>query len=162
MFEISQLKEKKLTELLISEITPVGKEIQKLLKDKSHLKSILKKGTEKANIIAEAGKVGMITIATNMAGRGTDIQLGGNKQFLIKSNQNTEKENEENDDTQDQNNSNNNEDKDNNDSSKATEDENISQGIDSEDDVNEFRLEDQLGSENSEDSEAENIIQKKR
>ena len=43
----------KLAEALINEITPVGKEIQKLLKDKSHLKNILKKGTEKANIIAE-------------------------------------------------------------------------------------------------------------
>ena len=41
-----------------------------------------------AKIIAEAGKIGMITIATNMAGRGTDIQLGGNKNFLI----NNEKE----------------------------------------------------------------------
>ncbi len=73
----------------------------------------------------------------------------------------TEKENEENDDTQDQNNSNNNEDKDNSDSSKTSEDENISQGMDSEDNVNEFRLEDQLGSENNEDAESENVIQKK-
>tara|TARA_Y100000590_G_scaffold325319_1_gene369055 strand:+ start:1113 stop:3659 length:2547 start_codon:yes stop_codon:yes gene_type:complete len=32
-----------------------------------------------AKIVAEAGKSGMVTIATNMAGRGTDIQLGGNK-----------------------------------------------------------------------------------
>ena len=39
-----------LTDMLINEITPVGKEIQKLLKDKSHLKKILKKGTEKARI----------------------------------------------------------------------------------------------------------------
>ena len=57
---------KKLAEVLINEITPVGKEIQKLLKDKSHLKNILKKGTEKANIIAEENlknireKVGLI------------------------------------------------------------------------------------------------------
>ena len=35
-----------------------------------------------AEIIAEAGKIGAITIATNMAGRGTDIKLGGNKDFL--------------------------------------------------------------------------------
>ena len=72
----------------------------------------------------------------------------------------TEKENEENDDTEDQNNSNNNENKDNNDSNKTSEDENISQGVDSEDDVSEFRLEDQLGSENNEDAESENVIQK--
>ena len=63
--EYSFLK-KKLAEVLISEITPVGKEIQKLLKDKSHLKNILKKGSEKANIIAEENlknireKVGLI------------------------------------------------------------------------------------------------------
>ena len=50
--EYSFLKTK-LSEVLISEITPVGKEIQKLLKDKSHLKNILKKGSEKANVIAE-------------------------------------------------------------------------------------------------------------
>jgi tryptophanyl-tRNA synthetase len=55
-----------LSEVLISEITPVGKEIQKLLKDKSYLKNILKKGSEKANIIAEENlknireKVGLI------------------------------------------------------------------------------------------------------
>ena len=50
--EYSFLK-KKLTEVLIEEITPVGKEIQKLLDNKSHLKGILKKGGEKASIIAE-------------------------------------------------------------------------------------------------------------
>ena len=63
--EYSFLKTK-LAEALINEITPVGKEIQKLLKDKSHLKNILKKGSEKANIIAEENlknireKVGLI------------------------------------------------------------------------------------------------------
>ena len=35
-----------------------------------------------AKIIAEAGKTGAVTIATNMAGRGTDIKLGGNKDFF--------------------------------------------------------------------------------
>ena len=35
-----------------------------------------------AKIIAEAGKVRAVTIATNMAGRGTDIKLGGNKDFI--------------------------------------------------------------------------------
>ncbi len=50
--EYSFLKTK-LTEILIEEIVPVGKEIKKLSDDKSHLKGILKKGTEKANIIAE-------------------------------------------------------------------------------------------------------------
>ena len=63
--EYSFLKTK-LAEALINEITPIGKEIQKLLKDRAHLKNILKKGTEKANIIAEENlknireKVGLI------------------------------------------------------------------------------------------------------
>ncbi len=63
--EYSFLKSK-LTEVLINEITPIGKEIQKLLKDKSYLKNILKKGSEKANIIAEENlknireKIGLI------------------------------------------------------------------------------------------------------
>tara|TARA_B110000211_G_scaffold177566_1_gene200729 strand:- start:593 stop:1597 length:1005 start_codon:yes stop_codon:yes gene_type:complete len=50
--EYSFLKTK-LTELLIGEIAPVGKEIQKLMGDKAHLKRILNKGSEKASIIAE-------------------------------------------------------------------------------------------------------------
>ncbi|MET0899839.1 MAG: preprotein translocase subunit SecA [Mycobacterium sp.] len=37
---------------------------------------------QEANIIAEAGRLGSITVATNMAGRGTDIVLGGNVDFL--------------------------------------------------------------------------------
>ena len=36
-----------------------------------------------AHIVAQAGRVGAVTIATNMAGRGTDIQLGGNIDFLL-------------------------------------------------------------------------------
>ena len=43
----------KLTDVLVSEICPVGKEINRLMNDKSHLLGILKKGTEKAKIIAE-------------------------------------------------------------------------------------------------------------
>ena len=38
-----------------------------------------------AQIVAQAGKLGAVTIATNMAGRGTDILLGGNADFLAKS-----------------------------------------------------------------------------
>ena len=37
-----------------------------------------------AEIVAQAGKLGAVTIATNMAGRGTDIMLGGNPDFLAK------------------------------------------------------------------------------
>ena len=63
--EYSFLKTK-LSDVLISEIAPVGKEIKKLLDDKPHLMQILKKGKEKANIIAEENlknireKVGLI------------------------------------------------------------------------------------------------------
>ena len=47
-----------------------------ILNAKNHLKE--------AQIIAQAGKKGAVTIATNMAGRGTDILLGGNPEFLAK------------------------------------------------------------------------------
>ena len=39
---------------------------------------------KEAEIVAQAGKVGAVTIATNMAGRGTDIMLGGNPEYLAK------------------------------------------------------------------------------
>jgi preprotein translocase subunit SecA len=38
---------------------------------------------QEAKIVADAGKLGAVTIATNMAGRGTDIKLGGNVEFTI-------------------------------------------------------------------------------
>ena len=38
---------------------------------------------QEAHIVAQAGSMGAVTIATNMAGRGTDIQLGGNIDFRI-------------------------------------------------------------------------------
>ena len=63
--EYSFLK-KRLAEILIEEITPVGNEIKKLLDNKTFLKDVLKKGSEKANIIAEENikiireKVGLI------------------------------------------------------------------------------------------------------
>ena len=63
--EYSLLK-KNLAEMLINEITPVGKEIKKLLEDKLHLKAVLNKGSAKARIIAEENlknvrdKVGLI------------------------------------------------------------------------------------------------------
>ncbi|MBQ2945758.1 MAG: preprotein translocase subunit SecA [Clostridia bacterium] len=40
---------------------------------------------KEAEIVAQAGKKGAVTIATNMAGRGTDIKLGGNAEFMAKS-----------------------------------------------------------------------------
>ena len=63
--EYSYLKTN-LSDLLISVITPIGKEIKKLLGDKAHLEQILEKGKEKANNIAEENiknireKVGLI------------------------------------------------------------------------------------------------------
>ena len=63
--EYSFLKTK-LAEVLVEEIVPIGAEIKKLMNDKSHLKKILKKGSEKANVIAEENlknireKVGLI------------------------------------------------------------------------------------------------------
>ena len=63
--EYSFLKTK-LAEVIIEEIAPVGEEIKKLLSDKPYLKTILKKGSEKANVIAEENlknireKVGLI------------------------------------------------------------------------------------------------------
>ena len=43
-----------------------------------------KQHEKEAQIIAQAGKYGAVTIATNMAGRGTDIMLGGNSEYLAK------------------------------------------------------------------------------
>jgi len=66
-----------------------SEKISKNLLEKNIKHNILnaKQHEQEAKIIAEAGKIGAITIATNMAGRGTDIQLGGNKDFRDKDNQ---------------------------------------------------------------------------
>ncbi len=60
-----------------------SEKISKYLENKKIKHNVLnaKHHEKEAKIIAEAGKIGAITIATNMAGRGTDIQLGGNKNF---------------------------------------------------------------------------------
>jgi len=44
-----------------------------------------KRHRDEANIVAQAGRLGAVTIATNMAGRGTDIILGGNAEFMARS-----------------------------------------------------------------------------
>ena len=80
---------------------------------------------------------------------------------IFENDETAEKDNDEKDDSQDQNNPNNNEDENNEQSSQSSEDENITQGMDSEDDVNEFRLDDQLANENNDDLDSENVIQKK-
>lgn len=45
-----------------------------------------KKHKDEAGIVAQAGRLGAVTIATNMAGRGTDIVLGGDAEFMARSN----------------------------------------------------------------------------
>ncbi len=68
---VSIEKSEKLSKLLQKERIP-----HEVLNAKSHEKE--------AMIIAQAGKFGAVTIATNMAGRGTDIMLGGNSEYLAK------------------------------------------------------------------------------
>ena len=51
-----------------------------------------KQHEREASIIAEAGKINAVTIATNMAGRGTDIKLGGNKDYVYEGKKEDEKE----------------------------------------------------------------------
>ena len=60
--------------------------ISALLKKKGVKHNVLnaKQHEREAYIIAQAGRVGAVTIATNMAGRGTDILLGGNAEYLAK------------------------------------------------------------------------------
>ncbi len=61
--------------------------LSKLLKKQRIPHNVLnaKNHEREAEIVAQAGKLGAVTIATNMAGRGTDIMLGGNAEFLAKS-----------------------------------------------------------------------------
>ncbi len=61
--------------------------LSSLLKKKGIKHEVLnaKYHAKEAEIIAQAGKPGAVTIATNMAGRGTDIKLGGNSEYLAKS-----------------------------------------------------------------------------
>jgi preprotein translocase subunit SecA len=59
----------------ISDVLKANKIPHNVLNAKNH--------EREANIIAQAGRLGAVTIATNMAGRGTDIQLGGNAEMMI-------------------------------------------------------------------------------
>ena len=60
--------------------------VSKLLKARKVPHQVLnaKHHEKEANIVAQAGHLGAVTVATNMAGRGTDIMLGGNPEFLAK------------------------------------------------------------------------------
>ncbi len=74
-----------------------SEEISKELTKNSIKHSVLnaKNHLEEASIIAQAGRLKSVTVATNMAGRGVDIKLGGNSEFMA--NTQAEKENREND-----------------------------------------------------------------
>ncbi len=63
-----------------------SEELSKLLKKEGIKHTVLnaKYHEKEAEIVANAGKLGTVTISTNMAGRGTDIMLGGNPEFLAK------------------------------------------------------------------------------
>ncbi len=63
-----------------------SEELSALLKKKGIKHTVLnaKYHEQEAEIVAQAGKLGAVTIATNMAGRGTDIMLGGNAEFMAK------------------------------------------------------------------------------
>ena len=69
-----------------------SEEISKELTKNSIKHSVLnaKNHLEEAAIIAQAGRLKSVTVATNMAGRGVDIKLGGNSEFMAK----TQAENE--------------------------------------------------------------------
>src|SRR5947208_5003149 len=60
--------------------------LSQLLKKRNVAHDVLnaKQHEREAEIVAQAGRKGRITISTNMAGRGTDILLGGNPEFLAK------------------------------------------------------------------------------
>ena len=71
--------------ILVGTITIEQSEtISKMLKDKGIDHKVLnaKHHEKEAEIVAQAGRFGAVTISTNMAGRGTDIMLGGNPEFL--------------------------------------------------------------------------------
>ena len=61
-----------------------SEEISKILTSKGIVHNVLnaKNHEQEANIIAQAGKLGAVTVATNMAGRGVDIKLGGNTEEM--------------------------------------------------------------------------------
>lgn len=63
-----------------------SEELSKLLKAQKvkHVVLNAKNHERESEIVAQAGKLGAVTIATNMAGRGTDILLGGNPEFMAK------------------------------------------------------------------------------
>ena len=86
---VREIKEKHATgqPILVGTITIERSELlSKMLKKEGIPHEVLnaKHHDREAEIVAQAGRFGSVTIATNMAGRGTDIVLGGNPEFLAK------------------------------------------------------------------------------
>jgi preprotein translocase subunit SecA len=84
--EIEQLHEKGQPVLVGTTSIEKSERLSELLKKRGvkHVVLNAKYHEREAEIVAQAGRRGMVTIATNMAGRGTDILLGGNPEFMAK------------------------------------------------------------------------------
>jgi preprotein translocase subunit SecA len=84
--EIARLHEQKQPVLVGTTSIEKSELLSEILKKKNvrHVVLNAKFHEKEAEIVAQAGRLGTVTIATNMAGRGTDILLGGNPDFLAK------------------------------------------------------------------------------
>ena len=84
--EISRLHEDKQPVLVGTTSIEKSELLSEILKRKGvrHVVLNAKFHEKEAEIVAQAGRLGMVTIATNMAGRGTDILLGGNSDFMAR------------------------------------------------------------------------------
>src|SRR5271157_4589799 len=84
--DIAQLHEKKQPVLVGTTSIEKSERLSGILSKKGvkHVVLNAKFHEKEAEIVAQAGRLGMVTIATNMAGRGTDILLGGNSEFMAR------------------------------------------------------------------------------
>src|SRR6202161_479608 len=84
--EITRLHEEKQPVLVGTTSIEKSELLSEILKRKGvrHVVLNAKFHEKEAEIVAQAGRLGMVTIATNMAGRGTDILLGGNADFMAR------------------------------------------------------------------------------
>jgi preprotein translocase subunit SecA len=84
--EIKELHEKRQPVLVGTTSIEKSEKISELLRRKGVPHEVLnaRHHAREAEIVAQAGRLGAVTIATNMAGRGTDILLGGNAEFLAR------------------------------------------------------------------------------
>ena len=84
--DIAELHEKKQPVLVGTTSIEKSERLSAILQRKGvrHVVLNAKFHEREAEIVAQAGRLGMVTIATNMAGRGTDILLGGNPEFMTR------------------------------------------------------------------------------